>query len=307
MEVNGDHATRGSPGPSRSPRPVVEDAAMATTIGALTRRTAWEQCGETSLQFDAHHPQGMVRVGALWWVSTVDIDNRRGAVLAVDANGTLVDRVDVGDGVRFHPGGLDFDGEALWVAAAEYRPTSSAAIVRLVPGESPEHVFDVADHVGAIARCGPDGDLVGWSWGSRVLYRWSVDGTLVASALNPSFFVDFQDLQWLGTGHFVCGGVSSLEFPGGRRQLGGIALLDAETLCVKREVPFPHHSTVTGRAATANPLFVEVVDGALVAHVLPDDGFGTIVSYRSPLHVPNEDPTMGAHRPNAGESTTPSG
>lgn len=258
----------------------VDDEALTATVGALTRRTAWEPCGQIPLQFDAHHPQGMVRIGALWWVSTVDTDNRRGAVLGVDENGTLVDRVDVGDDVRFHPGGLDFDGEALWVASAEYRPTSTATVFRLVPGERPERTFDVADHVGAVARCGIEGDLVGWSWGSRTMFRWTVDGALVESVVNPSFFVDFQDLQWLGTGDFMCGGVSSLEFPGGRRQLGGIGLLEATTLRVVREVPFPHHSAVTGRAATANPLFVEVVDDALVVHLLPDDGFGTIMSYK---------------------------
>lgn len=269
-----------------SPRDV--DGEVAATVGALTRRTAWEQSGEIRLQFDAHHPQGMVRVGSLWWVSTVDVDNRCGAVLAIDADGTLVERVDVGDTVRFHPGGLDFDGEALWIASSEYRPRSTSSIARLVPGGRPGHAFDVADHVGAVARCGVDGDLVGWSWGSRTMLRWTVDGELVASEVNPSFFVDFQDLHWLGTGHFVCGGVSSLEFPGGPRQLGGIGLLDAATLRVTREVPFPHHSAVTGRAATANPLFVEAVGDALVIHLLPDDGFGTIVSYRTPLRSPRE-------------------
>ena len=253
------------------------------TLAALDRRTIWTLVDELPLRFDAHHPQGMARVDDTWWVSTVDIDGRRGWVLAIDADGDEIERVAVGDDVRYHPGGMDFDGTALWIASAEYRPDSTASIIRLVPGAAPEHVFDVADHVGAVARCGPTGDLVGWSWGSRRFFRWTVEGSLVRTETNPSFFVDHQDCQWLSSGHLLCGGVAAVSLANGPGWLGGIGLLDADTLRMAREVPFPLYPTPSGRVGTHNPIWSEVIGDQLIVHLLPDDGFGAILSYATPL------------------------
>ena len=258
-------------------------AAVASTVGALTRTTTWEPVGELHLRFDAYHPQGMARVDDCWWISTVDKDGRRGLVVAADADGDEVARVEVGDAVHYHPGGMDFDGAALWIASAEYVPNSSATIYRMAPGERPERAFGVDDHVGAIARCGRGGDLVGWSWGSRRFYRWSVEGKLLAAAVNPGFFVDHQDCQWLDSGHLLCGGVAEVGLAHGPGWLGGIGLLDTATLTMEREVPFPHFQQGSGRVGTHNPIWSEVRDGQLVVHLLPDDGHGTILSYATPL------------------------
>lgn len=253
------------------------------TLAAIDRRTVWTLVDELPFHSDAHHPQGIARIDGTWWVSTVDVERCRGWVLAIDADGDEIERVAVGDDVRYHPGGMDFDGSALWIAAAEYRPNSTASIIRLVPGSTAELAFDVADHVGAVARCGPVGDLVGWSWGSRRFFRWTVDGTLVSAETNPGFFVDHQDCQWLESGHLLCGGVSSLPLANGPGWLGGIGLLDVETLQMVREVPFPLYPTPSGRVGTHNPIWSEVVGDQLVVHLLPDDGVGAILSYATPL------------------------
>jgi len=257
--------------------------AVTATLAAMSRTTPWQLVDELPLRFDAHHPQGMARVGSMWWISTVDIEARRGYVLAVDGDGQLVDRVLVGDSDKHHPGGMDFDGDAFWIAAAEYRPDSSATIFRMEPGHQPERVFEVDDHVGAIARCGRDGDLVGWSWGSRRFYRWSLDGTLVAARENPSFFVDHQDCQWLGDGRLLCSGVAEVALASGAGWLGGIGLLDVAGLTMEREVPFPIYSPDTGRVATHNPVWVEATSDELLIHVLPDDASGVLRSYSTPL------------------------
>ena len=259
------------------------DHAVSATIASMTRATAWTLVDELPLGFDTHHPQGMARIGSTWWISTVDVDAHLGFVLAVDSAGHLVEKIPVGDAVRYHPGGMDYDGHALWIAAAEYRPDSTATIQRLVPGSAPESVFRVDDHVGAVARCGPDGDLLGWSWGSRRFYRWSVEGVLIASSVNPGFFVDHQDCQWLDSGHLLCGGVAAVALADGPGWLGGIGLLDIDTLTMTREVPFPHYSTESGRAGTHNPIWSEIVGDRLIVHLLPDDAMGTIRSYATPL------------------------
>lgn len=272
----------------RTGRTATEAASVMVTdtVASITRSTPWRLVDELHLTFDAHHPQGMARVGSTWWISTVDVDQRRGLVLAVDDRGTLVEEVPIGDAVRYHPGGMDFDGNAFWIACAEYVPDSSATIHRMTPGGTPEPIFDVDDHIGAIARCGRDGDLVGWSWGSRRFYRWSVDGRLESVRVNPSFFVDHQDCQWLDSGHLLCGGVAEVSLAGGPGWLGGLGLLNVHDLVMKREVPFPVYSSTSGRVGTQNPLWCEVVDDQLLLHLLPDDGAGVIRSYATPVVGP---------------------
>ena len=253
------------------------------TVGSITRATTWQLVDELPLRFDSHHPQGMARLGSTWWISTVDIDARRGLVMAVDERGNLIEQTPIGDESRYHPGGMDFDGAALWIPCAEYRPDSTTTVYRLEPGGAPEHAFDVDDHVGALARCGSDGDLVGWSWGSRRFYRWSVDGQRLTARVNPGFFVDHQDCQWLDTGHLLCGGVAEVGLASGPGWLGGLGLLDVDDLVMEREVPFPIYSSTSGRVATHNPLWSEVRGDQLIVHLLPDDGMGTILSYATPL------------------------
>ncbi|MEY2580736.1 MAG: hypothetical protein QOE09_585 [Ilumatobacteraceae bacterium] len=274
--------------------PTGTDAAVATTIESLTRATDWRLVGVLPLQFDSHHPQGMVRIGSTWWISTVDVVSRRGLVMAVDDRGNLVEETPIGDSVRYHPGGMDFDGTAFWIPCAEYRPDSSTTVYRLQPGETPHRAFDVDDHVGATARCGPDGDIVGWSWGSRRFYRWTVDGHLRSARVNPGFFVDHQDCQWLDSGHLLCGGVAEVGLASGPGWLGGLGLLDVDDLVMQREVPFQIYSSPSGRVGTHNPLWAEVRGHQLILHLLPDDGKSTILSYATP--IAGESPHSGLRR-----------
>ena len=253
------------------------------TIASLTRATQWRLISELPMKCDAHHPQGMTKIGSTWWISTVDVEARHGYVLVVDSDGDLLERVPVGDDQRYHPGGMDFDGVACWIPAAEYRPDSTTTVYRLEPGGVPVRAFDVNDHVGALARCGNGGDLVGWSWGSRRFFRWSAEGDLRASRPNPAFFVDYQDCQWFDGGHLLCGGVADVGLSSGRGWLGGIALLDTNSLRIERAVPFPEYSSATGRVGTHNPIWAEVNGNDLIIHLLPDDGRSAILSYSTPL------------------------
>ena len=259
------------------------DAAVAASVASITRATSWQLVDELTLRFDSHHPQGMARIGSTWWISTVDIGTHQGLVMAVDDRGELIEEVPIGSSLQYHPGGMDFDGSALWIPCAEYRPDSTTTVFRMQPGETPEKAFDVDDHVGALARCGPVGDIVGWSWGSRHFYRWTVDGHLRAARVNPAFFVDHQDCQWLDSGHLLCGGVAEVGLASGPGWIGGLGLLDVDELVMEREVPFPIYSSTTGRVATHNPLWAEVCGDQLIVHLLPDDGMSTILSYATSI------------------------
>ena len=73
----------------------------------------------------------------------------------------------ISDGHRYHPGGLDFDGEFLWLPVAEYRPNSSTDIYRVDPTTyDVTKLFTVSDHIGGVVRDQKTGHLVGQSWGS---------------------------------------------------------------------------------------------------------------------------------------------
>ncbi|MDP9465441.1 MAG: DUF6454 family protein, partial [Actinomycetota bacterium] len=120
-------------------------------------------------------------------------------------------------------------------------------------------------------------------WGSRRFYKWSASGHLHAARVNPAFFVDHQDCQWLGSGHLLCGGVAEVGLSSGPGWLGALGLLAVDDLVMEREVPFPIYSPVSGRVATHNPLWSEIRGDQLIVHLLPDDGMGTILAYATPL------------------------
>ncbi len=263
------------------PRPDDDHAILATLL-SLDRATRWSLDGGVRLRFDAWHPQGMTLVDGTLWITTVDLGTLTGWLVAADADGGLLDRWPCGDATRFHPGGTDRDVDGtLWLAAAEYRPTSSTDVFRRPPGGEAERCFGHPDHLGAIAPAG-DGSLVAWTWGSRELLRLDTAGAVVARRVNPSHFVDYQDLHVLTTGHAVCTGVGRALMRGGRK-LGGVGVLRLADLTWEAEVPFPGYSPVTDMVGTYNPMHVDVVDGRLRLHLLPDQADGTIFTWSVPL------------------------
>ncbi|MBW6530594.1 hypothetical protein KZ820_07580 [Sphingomonas sp. RRHST34] len=169
----------------------VEDARM---LGAL------------SLDGELYHVQG-VEVGAhRIWVTSVDGAARRGYLHEFDrAIGRFLRRVELTDGVRYHPGGLSFHDGSLWVPVAEMRPDSSAVLIEL--DAATLHVrrrLRVADHLGCVAVA-PDGRLVAGNWDSRLLYVIdTADGAPVRTVANPSA-THYQDMKFVD-GVLVAGG-----------------------------------------------------------------------------------------------------
>ena len=101
---------------------------------------------------------------------------------------------------------------------------------------------------------------------------------------NPSNFVDYQDCKYLGrvpeqrNPLMLCGGITQY----GTFQLGGIALLDAQTLSPVWEVPITMLSPA-GNVVTRNPIDVDVVDGKLRVYLAPDDNATTVFTYEAQL------------------------
>ncbi len=136
----------------------------------LTRDSAWRRVAVVPLAFRTFHPQGLVKIGDAFFLSSVEVTTpaRRlarpidghdrdtgegiGHLFKLDANGKLIDDVPLGEGSIYHPGGIDYDGAHLWVPVAEYRPDSRSIVYRVDPATLKSTIaFRVSDHIGAIA------------------------------------------------------------------------------------------------------------------------------------------------------------
>src|SRR5258708_2227952 len=87
------------------------------------------------LKAETQHVQGIDFNDRLLWVTSVDKQNRKGWLQEFSIiTGGLTRQIEIGDGIRFHPGGISADGESLWIPVAEYRPKSSSAIQKRSKG-----------------------------------------------------------------------------------------------------------------------------------------------------------------------------
>ncbi|KAJ0132896.1 hypothetical protein CTA2_2639, partial [Colletotrichum tanaceti] len=76
---------------------------------------------------------------------------------------------------EYHNGGLDYDGRHIWATLSQYRPNSTATVVRVDPVElRVERVFRVGDHQGGVVHDVGTGTLTTLSWGGRVARRWDL-------------------------------------------------------------------------------------------------------------------------------------
>ncbi len=271
---------------------------IAERVQKLTADTQWTAVREIPLGFDAFHPQGMAIVNGEIFVSSVEVINRakgegKGHVFRLDARGNRLAQVELTDGARYHPGGMDFDGARLWVPVAEYRPDSSSVIYTLDPETlTPREALRFQDHLGAVAHDADSGVLAAVSWGSRRFFRWQTaveaDGVRVPNATSPalpnrSHYVDLQDGQWLaGTTLMLCAGLRGHRGPGGNFALGGLELIDMQTLAAVHQVPVPVWEP-GGRPMTQNAFAAEATESGIRFHFLPGDGKATIYVYEPVL------------------------
>ena len=158
---------------------------MRNAFLSLDRAAAWEHLDSIPLNFQTFHPQGLTFALGRMFLSSVEIleDPRpadgnpdpgartagrgRGHLFVLDANGSLLKDILVGEGDMYHPGGIDYDGTVLWISVAEYRPGQESIVYSLDPAtlELTER-FRAADHVSWVAS-NPARQLVfGGSWGS---------------------------------------------------------------------------------------------------------------------------------------------
>jgi len=98
-------------------------------------------------------------------------------ITPVDANGALTS--------LDHPGGMQSDGERLWIPLAESRRKGRSLIrayriADLVAGQpfQAELEFPVNDHIGAVAVSAAQRVVLGANWDTEIVYVWGFDGRL---------------------------------------------------------------------------------------------------------------------------------
>lgn len=271
---------------------------LAEAVLELKADTAWVLEAELPLNFPTYHPQGMTRAGSRWFLSSVEVIDRaneegRGHLFAFDSEGNLLRTVDFAEGSLYHPGGIDYDGESIWLPLAEYRPDSSSIVYRIDPEtfEAVE-VFRFADHLGAVAHLSGQKRLVAVSWGSRRFYEWRTERTALGWApvdpanprrfANPSQYVAYQDLQTIsGTSCILASGVRKLRSPGRGTpplELGGLDLLELPGSAMRNGIPL-NLAAPSGIPVSQNPFYAEEHDGAVRLWFAPEDGKTTLYAY----------------------------
>jgi len=287
---------------AQGPRNVDTRSLVAERVVALSRDSVWRQVGSVPIGFRTFHPQGMVKIGTDFFVSSVEVrvPTKRfaapqagqdrdpgegvGHLFKMDASGHLIADLTLGEGIVYHPGGLDYDGRDIWVPVAEYRPNSRSIVYRVNPETmKATEILRFNDHLGALVHDTDDNSLHGVSWGSRRFYRWTLGsrgtpaGSQPTRTVNPSHYVDYQDCKYVGRHRMLCTGVAemrqSADAPPFR--LGGLELVDLGLGRPLHQVPVPLW-TSSGVDMTHNPVWIEPSDAGLRGHFMPEDDRSTL-------------------------------
>lgn len=282
-------------------KPTAPGRLISARFKQLTRTSQWRLVSALPINFNTHHPQGLVKIGEVFYLSSVEVtqpakrfaqpqngfDRDPGAgighLFKFDQQGNKLADLVLGEGTLYHPGGIDFDGRFIWVSVAEYRPNSHSIIYRVDPTTmKATAVLRFADHLGGIVHNSVSHTLHGVSWGSRFFYRWTLDhrGRVINDGApparlrqpNPAFYIDYQDCKYLGRSEMLCGGLSNYQprRDGPRFSLGGLELLDLKSKRALHQLPLELW-TESGLPMTQNPFWIEPSERGLRAYFMPED------------------------------------
>ncbi|WP_407573021.1 DUF6454 family protein [Deinococcus altitudinis] len=288
---------------------------VAADLPKLSRSSVWTPLSNFKLQFPSFHPQGMVKVGDIYYMSSVEIleatqrypqvqngldrsaGKGRAHLFKFDNTGKLLADIILaaGEGDVYHPGGLDFDGRYVYVPVAEYRPDSNTILYKVdVTTDKATEVLRYRDHLGGVVV-----DLTGKklhliSWGARRWYSWPLDArgnpatTMTQMRPNPMSYIDYQDCHHLEAKLSLCSGVAYLTGHPSKTifGLGGLEVVNFNTGRVLAGFPVPLWESVpasasqpTNLAMTTNPFTVWNDQGTLTFAFAPHDDETTVYLY----------------------------
>jgi hypothetical protein len=167
---------------------------------------------------------------------------------------------------------------------------------------APTPLFAIDDHEGGFVHDTRMGTVTLLKWGGRNASTFSLAHHARLPSFteplrvvrDPSYFVDYQDCKWLGyvaayggRSCMMCSGVATLTSGNTSFNLGGVAIVDVETMTPLAETPITLTSAL-GVAITENPFDVNVVEGKLRLYFMPDQHNSTLYVYEAPPNSPHE-------------------
>ena len=190
------------------PTPVVDFILKAHKIKPATRtpiNANWETIRMPPLHIEGHpahaHTQGLeIHMGNyLVTARRDDITPRRALLLRTNPSASGWDVWDItpnnedGEPTPMdHPGGMQSDGNHLWIPLAESRRGGHSLIRAFPLAEMTtggmlqwDKEIGVRDHIGAVAVDGERRRIYGASWDTEIVYVWSYDGELIRR-MQPS-------------------------------------------------------------------------------------------------------------------------
>ncbi|KAL7811139.1 hypothetical protein V8C26DRAFT_227586 [Trichoderma gracile] len=288
----------------------------------LGRTTVWKSVANITFEGDTFEPEGLVRLSPDRYVVScgeyiehtkkypqpingTDRTPGKGFAHLMVYNGKgerIADATITREGdAEYHNGGIDYDGRWILGTLAQYRPNSTANVYKADPYSlEPQSILRYNDHLGAIVHDTTKNSITTLNWGGRNASTWALEDGVRGNCCpqkqepestirNPSYFVDYQDCKWLGRSELyrdasvmLCSGVAALDHG---YYLGGIALVDAESMQPFAEVPIMLKS-LRGVRMTQNPVDVSVEDGKLRFYWLPDQRNSTLYVYEAQPESP---------------------
>ena len=167
--------------------------------------------GALKLDGELFHVQGVELEAQHIWVTSVDRKNHKGYLHDFDrATGKFLRRLELTDGVRYHPGGISIYGRSIWVPVAEMKRDSSTVLEEIdADSLQVRRKIIVPDHLGCVAASG--GFLIAGNWNSRLLYIFDLSNQgRVRVVPNPSL-TRYQDMKFIDGQLVASGSVTRLS------------------------------------------------------------------------------------------------
>ena len=286
------------PDPSKPLTQPADRPSVVESFRRLAPPAKWILAREIELGFRTYHPQGLLKTGDRFLLTSVEVFGPKegltqgapgsrsgiGHLFVFDRDGRLLHDLTTGKGACFHPGGIDSDGDFVWIPVAEYRPDSSTVIYRLnLTSLELDEAFRVDDHIGGLVIDRSRNRIHGVSWGSKRFYTWDLEGRLVEEGPDRSTYIEYQDCKCGGPGLAVCSGLGSFPGPnGGTFTLGGLEVIALESGEALLQLPVPLYAR-DGSVMTRNPFYYEL-DGASVRfYFVPEDERSVLYEWEAGL------------------------
>jgi hypothetical protein len=251
---------------------------------------------EQELDFDVHQPRGLAYHRGIFYLSSVETLERpeqladgswtpgkgRGHLLIFNAHGEILDERRLGEGDRFHPGGISSDGDRLWIPVAESRPDSRTTVYTFeFRTRKLRRVFDFPDHLAALAVDASRHLIYGYSWDSRYRYIFSSTGRMIEKRRVENGWHASSNAVVLPDGHLLsCGTrVHGVRLEGEDRKilLGGFSL---ETAAGTLSGTLPlSQVTEVGSLLTQGAFTLIQEESGPRFYFLPDPGEGRLLTF----------------------------